>query len=149
MKRITKLADLEEFGIVPLTGEACSLGYRILCDVTEEGKELIKLTFGLSNVTLHPNWNRGTSAAPHIGSIMLPFQTCIPLGVFALLKRYGEVWVIYDQFNHPSSVMGLEKDDYKQEWKEYLDNSKTPYTVLKGSVENGARNVHQMSGRIV
>ena len=39
MKSIRCWDDLSPFGIVPLTGEACGLSYRILCDVTAAGKE--------------------------------------------------------------------------------------------------------------
>ena len=37
MKTISQWRHLEEYGIVPLTGEACGLMYRILCDLTEHG----------------------------------------------------------------------------------------------------------------
>jgi hypothetical protein len=37
VKTITCWNDLREFGIDPLTGEACGLGYRILFDLDERG----------------------------------------------------------------------------------------------------------------
>ena len=39
MKSIRRWDDLCAHGIVPLTGEACGLSYRILCDVTARGKD--------------------------------------------------------------------------------------------------------------
>ena len=33
MKTIARWDHLSEFGIIPLTGESCGLGYRTLCDV--------------------------------------------------------------------------------------------------------------------
>ena len=41
MKIISTSAALAEFGIEPLTGEACSLMYRILCDLTAKGKDYV------------------------------------------------------------------------------------------------------------
>ena len=34
MKSINCWNDLEPFGLIVLTGEACGLSYRLLCDVT-------------------------------------------------------------------------------------------------------------------
>ena len=39
MQTIRSWDDLSAFGIVPLTGEACGLSYRLLCDVTAQGKK--------------------------------------------------------------------------------------------------------------
>ena len=39
MKSIRCWDDLSKHGIIPLTGEACGLSYRILCDVTATGQE--------------------------------------------------------------------------------------------------------------
>jgi hypothetical protein len=44
MKRIESIKDLEAFGIVPLTGESDAHMYRILCDLTEQGKRVIERT---------------------------------------------------------------------------------------------------------
>lgn len=41
MKTVRRWDDLAEFGIVPLTGEACGLMYRILCDLTDRGKRIV------------------------------------------------------------------------------------------------------------
>ena len=42
MKCIHSWDDLSLHGIVPLTGEACGLMYRILCDVTAPGKKTLE-----------------------------------------------------------------------------------------------------------
>ena len=42
MKSIRSWDDLSAHGIVPLTGEACGLSYRILCDVTGRGKKIME-----------------------------------------------------------------------------------------------------------
>ena len=86
MKTIHCWDDLSRFGVVPLTGEACGLMYRILCDVTAKGKRLVEKAIGVAEVRLHENWNRGTDTDPHVGSIMLAPELLPFLGVFALLE---------------------------------------------------------------
>jgi hypothetical protein len=39
-------------GIIPLTGEACGLMYRILFDVTASGKRVLEKCFGTPNLNL-------------------------------------------------------------------------------------------------
>lgn len=48
MKVIARLADLERYGIVPLSAEADNLSYRILCDLTYQGYCLLCECYGLS-----------------------------------------------------------------------------------------------------
>ena len=67
MQKITCWDDLRPYGIDVLTGEACGLSYRILCDVTESGKQTIQKALGITNLGLPDNWNRGDPADPHIG----------------------------------------------------------------------------------
>ena len=43
MKTISSWDDLKAYGIDPLTAEACGLGYRLLCDLTAEGKKILEL----------------------------------------------------------------------------------------------------------
>ena len=62
------LGDLSHYGIVPLTGEACGLMYRILFDVTARGKKILEKAFDVSELRLRENWNRGTDDDPHVGS---------------------------------------------------------------------------------
>lgn len=40
MKTIARWADMESFGIEPLTGEACSLMLRTLCDLTASAEQV-------------------------------------------------------------------------------------------------------------
>jgi hypothetical protein len=45
---VESLRDLEQFGIIALTGEADALNYRILCDLTEQGRSLVAEAFRLA-----------------------------------------------------------------------------------------------------
>ena len=60
MKTIVRWDHLSEFGIVPLTGESCGLGYRILCDVTAKGKNILEICHGIPDLNLPPSWNQGS-----------------------------------------------------------------------------------------
>jgi hypothetical protein len=92
MKTIANWDALREFGIDALTGEACSLMYRLLCDLTENGKRIVERC--LSVQIQSENWNHGSDAAPHVGSIMLTHEMLLPLAVFALLESdCREVWI--------------------------------------------------------
>ena len=107
MKTITSFGDLAAYGIDPLTGEACGLGYRILCDVTERGRHLLSKAFGVPRLALPDSWNRGSAADPHVGSVMLAFEMLVPLAVFALLESgCTEVWLVRD-----GGVIGIEPAD--------------------------------------
>lgn len=53
MKAIRSWDDLRCYGIIALTGEACMLGQRILCDLTKEGMAKIRRWFGLPDMDYH------------------------------------------------------------------------------------------------
>ena len=144
MKTVSGWKDLEPYGILPLTGEACGLMYRILCDVTGPGAAVFRKCFGLERASaLGEAWNRGTAEAPHVGSVMLSRESLVPLGIFALLEDgCTEVYVL------DGNVIGLEADDPP-------DTLKSMCRVYKAECSRrfsyggtaGDRNVHRMSGR--
>ena len=103
MKTVNCWNDLERYGIELLTGEACGLSYRLLCDVTEQGRKILAKCLGIPNLNLAENWNRGRAEDPHVGSIMLTHEMLTPLAVFALLESgCKEVYLVNN------SVVGVE-----------------------------------------
>ena len=86
MKSIHCWDDIRPFGVVPLTGEACGLSYRILCDVTARGKRTLEKALGIAQLGPHENWNHGNADDPHVGSVMLAPDLLPFIGVFALLS---------------------------------------------------------------
>jgi len=64
MKKVSCWNDLVPYGIDPLTGEACGLMWRILCDVTTQGKKTLEKCFGIPSLNLPGNWNRGDNDDP-------------------------------------------------------------------------------------
>lgn len=97
MKAISSLYDLQPYGIIPLTGEACGLGLRLLCDLTGSGQQLIRMAYGLPGETqFSPSWNSGLSTDRHVGSILLDPSDYLFLGIFALLQHgYKVVYQFY------------------------------------------------------
>ena len=142
MRRISCWNDLASWGIVPLTGESCGLGYRILFDVTEQGRSVIGRWLGIPGITLSEAWNRGSDTDPHVGSIMLSHDSLVPLAVFALLAaECAEVWILEGE------VLGIQSGE-NGESRERLRAIYKPRRILKPCGTAGDRNVHAMSGRI-
>lgn len=141
MKRIDTIRDLEQFGVDALTGESDTHMYRILCDCTAQGKKIIERTLA-TELTLSENWNSGTKADPHIGSLLLPLEFVPSIGVFALLSdtQISEVWLL-----KTGSVVGFGVEDV--DLKEALQKH------YEGQIRNvfyprpSDRHVHLMTGR--
>ena len=135
VKTITSWNDLSAYGITVLTGEACGLSYRLLCDLTESGKQIVEKCLDVAIAPAEP-WNRGA-----IGSIMLAHEFLIPLGIFALLESgCTEVW------RNGSVLIGVEPNDPDNQVERALSCALRRY-AYDGTA--GSRNVHQMSGRVV
>ena len=138
MKTISSWEHLRPFGIDALTGEACSLMYRILCDITAEGKQVIEKCLSCE---LKPpeNWNSGA-----IGSIMLVPEMLIPIAVFALLENgCSECWVI------GGAVIGMEATDREEEMQRLLKHFQDKHPRrFSYHGQHQDRNQHQMSGRV-
>lgn len=148
MHKIDCWNELRPFGIDPLTGEACGLSYRILCDVTQQGKRVIQKALGVVNLELTENWNRGDPNDPPVGSIMLAPELLIPLAIFALLEHgCCEVWR-----TKSDGLIGIESTDAPERIEAvrrlYMDGDnlmrRYAYTGTAGD-----RNRHQMSGRVI
>lgn len=141
---ITCWRELEPFGINLLTGEACGLSYRYLCDVTARGQRIVEKCLGC-RLTLAENWNHGTTDHPHVGSLMLAPELFNVLSVFALLESgCTEVYVVADR-----GVLGFEPSDDAAT----INRTKRHYGTRLGRRFSyggtaGDRNVHAMSGRI-
>lgn len=146
MKTVVKWDDLTPFGIEPLTGEACGLMYRLLCDVTPKGKHILEKCLGIPGLTLPESWNRGSDKDPHLGSIMLAPEMLVPIAVFALLENgCKEVWKVRND-----GCFGIEPDDPP----DTVDSLKKWHGVegmrrLAYQGTAGDRNTHLMSGRVV
>jgi hypothetical protein len=140
MRFISNWRDLEEFGIIALTGDACGLMYRLLFDLTEQGKQIAEKCFSCRLELAEP-WNCGSDDRRHVGSIMLTHEMLLPLGVFALLETgCKEVWKAGDM------LIGIEPTDSQ----ETLEATERQHGLMRRFAYPGTagdRNVHQMTGR--
>lgn len=145
MKTLYSTEQLQEYGIKPLTGEACGYGMRVLCDVSEYGKELLCQYFGLCGVELFDNWNTYVGDTYAIGSVMLTREALSGLLRFVLF-RVDECDVIV--VSH-GTLTGLKETDLQ--YSVYMDLAEeNKYEVLRRSISSqGGRNQHQFSGRTV
>ncbi len=146
MKTINCWDDLTRYGINPLTGEACGLMYRILCDVTARGKHILEKALGVIELRLPENWNHGSPDSPHIGSVMLARELLPFVGVFALLESgCPEVWL-----TKTGTLVGIERADSPEEvecFKRFHADDLARRFAYSGTA--GDRNEHVMSGRVV
>ena len=144
MKTIASWNDLQPFGIIPLTGEACGLMYRILFDVTERGKKILGKCFGIPDMKLGEAWNRGTVEEPHVGSIMLTQEMLIPLAVFALLESGCK-----EAYLMGGGVLGIEAGDPPDAAETMRKVYRVEYARrFSYGGTAGDRNTHVMSGRV-
>jgi hypothetical protein len=83
--RIACWQDLAEYGIEVLTGEACLIGARYLCDLDEQGARIVRALLGLPHdARLAESWNTSGRIGPHVASIKLPTDLFNQLAVFCL-----------------------------------------------------------------
>jgi hypothetical protein len=145
MRKIDCWDDLTKFGIEILTGEACGLGYRYLCDVTERGRTILAKAFGIPSFTLADPWNRGLETDPAVGSIMLTQSMLVPIGIFALLESgCREVWLYQN-----GSLLGIDPSDCAdqvQVWEKMAAGALMRRFRYAGTA--GDRNIHQFTGRV-
>ncbi len=160
MRTINCWDDIEQFGIKPLTGEACGYAMRLLCDVTPEGKSLIQSFLG-GNVEIKPgsNWNGGSGDNPHVGSVLLARSMLTDLGAFALLKTGTAIVVAL----HDGTVCEMDQERFAQyntldtgayeRWLATDQKTPVPEMLIKRTWRRssdpgtGDRNTHAFSGR--
>lgn len=146
MQSLKSWHDLAQFGIEPLTGEACGLMMRILCDVTSNGKQVLEKCLGVRSIDLQPPWNSGATDDPHIGSMMLAPEFFCPIAVFCLLESGCPAAFVLST----GSVVGVSKDDSAEtveQWRTIHQEQIRRHYSYAGTA--GDRNVHMMSGRVV
>ena len=140
---------LSEEGIHALTSEACGIGLRVLYDLAPDGVALIAEFLGTRILTGN-SWNDQTSGS---ASIMLPGQWIEPLVIYVMLREYRHVAVVHVKTKSYflDSITGLQEDEL-EEWKERVGHTyaNDEYRIYsrQGTVANGMRNQHVMSGRV-
>lgn len=142
MKSISNWSDLKQYGIHCLTGEACALSCRALCDLTEQGQDIIRRFYGLPyNAPFLDSWNSGA-----VGSCFIPWNILPDLAAFILIDvdKLGMAIHIQDGIYAP------EDSDTDEEWQRWIDFQGEGiirrYSPI-GGPKRGCSCVHAMSGR--
>ena len=164
MKSCNSFRDLAQFGIKSLTGEADALGFRILCDLDEQGVRVFKECFGMPHqgdqVGLAENWNSGS-----IASVMLTGHDIVPLAIMGFYLQ-GKSVIVTDHTVYALEAMEdivLDESGDFYNFVDYLHDKQEPrrwktriYGEVRriirqktsdGRVVQGTRNIHQLSGR--
>ena len=147
MKTLHSLADLSTYGVGILTGEACHYGLRILCDLTENGRDLVAAFMGAPEMDcFEENWNTSIAGVRAVSSVMLTRHTLADLCVFAMffVEKADVVLVRGD------SVMGLQcTHEYYDRYMAIVNEPNSGYTVYRKAAQahRDGRNLHTMTGR--
>ena len=140
MESVRNWSDLRRFGIDCLTGEACGVGMRLLCDVDHRGLRILHAFFGCKLELAPPaNCSEGV-----MGSIMLPSGLLRELAAFCMLHEGALHVYVVDGSINPC----MTEDEIA-----LVDNCWSPEEIVRvyrrtGDARQGMSNVHQMSGRV-
>ena len=139
-------ADLKQFGINPLTGEACKYSMRLLCDMSDKGVDLVLDYFGMPHgeTVFAKNWNSMVGDDPAVASIMLSRDAFGSLCRFALFRAGYDIvlwtqdggWYGYTEDELPE---GMTQEKLTSMYKAVYRNP-APQSAT-------SRNTHAMSGR--
>lgn len=147
MKTLHSLADLSTFGVGILTGEACPFGLRLLCDLTEAGRDLVAAYLGSPELDCFPeNWNTSVAGERAVSSVMLTRSALSDLCIFALFIKGGATVVL----ERGGVYIGLDPSDgYYSRYIDIVEAPNSGYTVYRKIAHHteGGRNQHAMTGR--
>jgi hypothetical protein len=152
MKHVNAIGDLVQYGINPLTGEACTYSMRILCDLSAEGAALVANYFGLPHcegmVIFNKNWNSMVGDKPAVASVMLARDCFATLARFAMFNVDQCEYVVVSK---AGDITGFSHtDDYGPKYLELVQNSPDGIYTLYRNYNKGSttgRNQHAFTGR--
>lgn len=159
MLNVTYSTMPEHLGVNPLTGEACAMNMRILCDLNTEGATLIREYLGLPvDCPLSPAWNSSVGGKPAVGSIMIERNAFPGLVHFALLKAGFQYVYGRDDSASSSGFNDSDLDDYP-DLQGYIDGTSHSAGFDKGArlyrnprsagPSIGTRHIHAFTGRSI
>lgn len=103
MKYIRNWNDLEQYGINALTGEACRIGLRLLCDVNQVGKNALQQWFGAE--LTQGSMNNSVNGLPAVASVYISHGAYRDLAVYLMLT-VGQAKMACVEGNGGCSVVG-------------------------------------------
>lgn len=152
MHKTFSYRNLSELGINPLTGEACAFAQRILCDLNEQGVDLLSEYWGVKRKAFNENYNSKVEGMDAIASCMIDRRAFFQIITFAA-RRQGYPYIILDHINEQVTVTDedgmLESFELLNSLRDVKEQFHIIRNVRSGVPSVGSRNVHQMSGRVV
>jgi hypothetical protein len=141
--------DLERFGFIMLTSEACGTGQRFLIDLTQDGLDNLN-TFLSCQIVPGNNWNSNDG---QIASVMLPYDFWRQLGIFLLLgEGYDRVVDVRFRGEGYSSnhIRGMSEEEWEESKPRHDHLFPNSYRVYwkSGTAKQGLRNTHRFTGRV-
>jgi len=141
--------DLKKYGIQYLTGEACTYGLRLLCDVNQKGRELLEGYFGVCGLNMPYRMNPHVNGEDSVGCLTLPREIFVPLAKYCLFHVEG-CYAVHISNNY---ITGLTEDQCRQYLEGYEQQSKNIYFNFgynpDPSISKNGRNIHQFTGRVM
>lgn len=120
-------SDMEQFGIIHLTGEADALNRRGLFDLTDEGRELVLGFLNMPDDTkLRPNIN-----SVGVASVALPYSILIDLAVAAYARAGFKTIVINNSAPTAPYVMAIRSDAPGDDVKSFMDAYRDRIEVIR------------------
>lgn len=147
------LRDAEQFGISPITGEACNLSLRKLCDVNAAGLALLE-DYLRTTITLQDPTNSSVDGKPTVGCLLLAPAVLRDIarygmassGALAVVESIdGTLTPVYDQayLDRYSAMV----DSHEEQKRDRM------FTIQRFSRGTGPRvgnsNVHMATGRVM
>jgi len=142
-------SQLKDYGINPLTGEACAFSMRILCDLSEKGIELLQDFYGLLPDTINHQFPRNMNS--RVGEDKAIASCMISRGVFKDLYQFilfKECWELI--LDGTCELTGMSKETYNEIKDAWPKDTKVIINYKSaGQPSVGSRNVHAMTGRVL
>lgn len=137
--------NIIEFGINPLTGEACSFGKRILCDLNEDGVTLLSEYFGIMKNSFPESWNIRVGRKEAIASVMIDRNAFTDIIIFALMLQGWRYLIVRD-----CDIIATNEDREMEAWRDStIESISIIINHLSEAPRVASRNVHQMSARFI
>ena len=166
---------IESFGIATLTGEACAYSMRLLCDVNQDGVELINKAFGMT-LSIHTDTdyagnaitsgmmrrhNSQVNGKRSVASIMLSWTMIEELIRFGIVEKHlelGEIVISATPKKQPEGytvnafMWGGTQEEFEERFPDTDDYIQRNWNFHRYSIygkqpRRGSMNVHAMSGR--
>lgn len=141
--------QLKNYGINPLTGEACAFSMRILCDLSVKGEALLEDFYGLRPAPYQAHFPKNMNSM--VGNDEAVASCMITRGMFKDLYMFilfREGWEVIAETG--SDCTGMSNDTWNEVKDAWPGNTQVRRNYRSSSQPHvGSRNVHAFTGRVL